>query len=160
MYRMVHGVAEIDQMGVSPATEGDESTPDVRGWAMRTAPGEDLPPVSARLDAGDEGRPAAHVAAYELLELSQNECAADRIDQLLARAEAMGWHEVAFVLHYARLARVMPSGGDTSGHLSAMFAEASAADDLALLALALATQAERTAYDPSSSHEDEGTLAR
>jgi diguanylate cyclase (GGDEF)-like protein len=105
-------------------------------------------------------RGAAHVAAYEMLELSQNEYAADRITPLLAEAEANEWFEVVFMLRYALLARVMPAGGDPGDHLAAMFTAARAADDLALTALSLATQAEHSAYDPASGQEDEGTLAR
>jgi diguanylate cyclase (GGDEF)-like protein len=118
-----------------------------------------LAPVARPGD--DHGaRLEAYVAAYELVVLHQNECQTERITSLLEQAHERDWPEVACMLHYAELARVMPAGGATSEHLEAMFATAEAAHDPALLSLCLATQAEAAGYDPIAGDGHEGTLAR
>ncbi|HEY6794882.1 MAG TPA: GGDEF domain-containing protein [Kineosporiaceae bacterium] len=128
---------------------------------MPSPPGDDVRLSSSDdLDVGERSaRLVAHVAAYELVVTSQNECAEDRIAPLLELAGAKDWPEVAFVLHYARLVRVRVAGGVVDEHLAAMFTTADAADDLALLALALAAQASSTPSDTGDG-EDDGALVR
>jgi diguanylate cyclase (GGDEF)-like protein len=125
---------------------------------MHFPSGDHLPPASGLADAGEgSARATAHRAAYELVVISQNECAEDRIAPLLQQAGSNDWPEVAVMLHYARLARARR---DIGVHLEAMFAAATAADDAVLLALCLATQATGAGSYPDGGQEDEGSLGR
>jgi diguanylate cyclase (GGDEF)-like protein len=126
---------------------------------MGTAPDDGFLATMVPLATMSGARVEARAKAYEMVELSQAECTADRITEQLEFAEAHGWHEVVCLLHYAHLVRVMPSGGDPGEDLTAMFAAAAAAGDPALMALCLATRAEHAGYHPIGQH-DEGTLAR
>jgi diguanylate cyclase (GGDEF)-like protein len=126
---------------------------DPAGHAERVSVGGERSPWSARAQA--------HVAAYELLERAQSEPDPAQVHRRLHEAERNGWHEVKVLLHYALMATdAMAGGGNSIVELTEMFAAAEAADDTALLALCLATRAERSAHSPHTLQEEEAALAR
>jgi|NGEPerStandDraft_6_1074524.scaffolds.fasta_scaffold17373_1 diguanylate cyclase (GGDEF)-like protein len=130
-----------------------------RGWkadALRTS----LPSAVDSTVAPWAARADAHVAAYEMLELTQSRPEPAELHRHLREARRHGWHEVVLILHYALLTAAQPSGGDTGPHLATMFVAADAAEDTALTALCLATQAERSAHSPQSVPAEEAALAR
>ena len=111
--------------------------------------------------APSAARAEAHVAAYELLERAQSEPDPAQLRRRLDEAERNGWHEVRLLLNYALLATDALAGGVHAGsELTEMFAAAASADDTALLALCLATQAERSAHSPHTVQAEEAALAR
>jgi hypothetical protein len=121
-------------------------------WRERGERAEAVTPWSARA--------SAHVTAYELVELAQSRPDPDRVHRLLREANRRGWHEVVLLLNYALLSTSQPVGGDFSAQLAEMFVAAEAADDTALKALCLATQAERSAHSADLVAAEEAALAR
>lgn len=121
-------------------------------WRERGEQAEAVTPWSARA--------SAHVTADELVELAQSRHDPDRVRHLLREASRRGWHEVVLLLNYALLSASQPAGGDFSAPLAEMFVAADAADDTALQALCLATQAERSAHSADLVAAEEAALAR
>ncbi|MBT0772531.1 GGDEF domain-containing protein [Kineosporia sp. J2-2] len=82
---------------------------------------------------------------YGIVEAAQDHDVTAPVAALDARARTAGWADVALLLHFARSLAAREAGQDDSGHVEAMLDSARALGDPALLALALATTAQRAA---------------
>jgi diguanylate cyclase (GGDEF)-like protein len=93
--------------------------------------------------AGD--REIALQRVYELVEAAQDRDVAHAIDAVHDQARAAGWTDVVLLSHFARSLSVLRVGQDDTEHVQAMLDTAGLLGDPALLALALATSAQRAA---------------
>ncbi|WP_433363569.1 diguanylate cyclase [Actinoplanes sp. CA-142083] len=81
--------------------------------------------------------------AYALIEAAQGELSPGQVDDAAARIGEPDWWDVQVLLHFARSLAVRDAGGDDAEQMRAMLDVATALDDPALLALALAASAAR-----------------
>jgi diguanylate cyclase (GGDEF)-like protein len=103
----------------------------------------------------------ALVRAYEMLEEAQSGPEPADLAAALEIARAAGWHDVTFVLHYARLAHAVTVGQDAIASHRAMVEAAQACGDPALIATALADSAEwGYGWGKAPTDEAERDLAR
>ena len=101
---------------------------------------------AAREPLGD-GHEVALRTAYALLEAAQDRDVAAEVDALDEQARVAGLADVRLLLHFARSLAAREAGQDDTEHVQAMLDTAGSLGDPALLALALATTAQRTADD-------------
>lgn len=92
-----------------------------------------------------QGHEIALRRAYELLETAQDGDVAADVDLLEDQARAAGWADVRLLSHFARSLAAREADLDDTEHVQAMLDIAGSLGDPALLALALATSAQRTA---------------
>ena len=102
------------------------------------------PRPTARALRGDP-HAAALRRVYELIEAAQDRDDAAGVQALDAQAQAAGWSDVHLLLHFARSLAARQQGRDDTEQVQAMLDTADLLADPALLALALATSAQRTA---------------
>jgi hypothetical protein len=107
--------------------------------------GEAVIPVQAAHQPLEASHETALRRAYELVEAAQDRDVAEQIDGLDEQARAAGWAEVRLLAHFARSLAARKAGLDDTEHVQAMLDTAGCLADPALLALALATSAQRTA---------------
>ncbi|MBL8929716.1 MAG: GGDEF domain-containing protein [Kineosporiaceae bacterium] len=88
---------------------------------------------------------AARIRSYELLELLQTSPMTHQVDSLLAEARAHEWHDVEFMVHYARVAEAMDTGRPWDHLLEDLFSTAEDADNDALRSIALTARSELAA---------------
>jgi diguanylate cyclase (GGDEF)-like protein len=82
---------------------------------------------------------------YELIEAAQDREVTAEVDALDEQARAARWFDVQVLVHFARALAVRETGRDGTDHDQAMLDAAARLTDPALLALALARSAQRTA---------------
>ncbi|MFZ0158482.1 MAG: hypothetical protein WAL50_05580, partial [Kineosporiaceae bacterium] len=118
--------------------------------------------VGSQVSEVDVERAHAHARAYELIEAVQAAPGSHDLTAPLQQADARGWWDVCFLLHYAVFAQAYRSGQDFADELLQMFALADLDDNPVLLAIALATRAEHEAGagDVARSESVESDLAR
>ncbi len=102
-------------------------------------------PVQATHQPLEASHEAALRRAYELVEAAQDRDVAEQIDSLDKQARAAGWAEVRLLAHFARSLAAREADLDDTEHVQAMLDTAGSLADPALLALALATSAQRAA---------------
>ncbi|MFI5889790.1 diguanylate cyclase [Actinoplanes sp. NPDC051513] len=88
-------------------------------------------------------RAEAIARAYALIEAAQGELSPAQVQDAAARIGEPDWWDVQVLLHFARSLAVRDAGGDDAEHVRTMLDVATALDDPALLALALAAGAAR-----------------
>jgi diguanylate cyclase (GGDEF)-like protein len=98
--------------------------------------------VAPERSAADPAHSEAVVAGYALLEQSQSGPLGTGATDLLDRAAAHGWHDVALLVHYSVYAHALLNGDDPVELIDRMEVEAEGADDDALRALVVATRGE------------------
>ncbi|GAA3627534.1 hypothetical protein GCM10022223_51030 [Kineosporia mesophila] len=91
--------------------------------------------------------------AYEIIEAAQDHDVTESVAQLDARSRSHGWDDVRLLLHFARSLAARDAGEDDSEHVETMVEAARRLGDPALLALALATTAQRAADSRSARPE-------
>ncbi|HST86314.1 MAG TPA: GGDEF domain-containing protein [Kineosporiaceae bacterium] len=83
--------------------------------------------------------------AYELVEAAQDRDVTQAVDAAHDQARAAGWADVLLISHFARSLSARRADLDDTEHVQAMLDTAGTLGDSALLALALATSAQRNA---------------
>jgi len=119
----------------------------------RSCPGQKAAP-------DDPARVRAYVRAHGLMERAQGGLPVGEADTWIAESVDRDWPDIQFLLHYALLMGVRQTGENGAAHLARMYELVESGDDPVLLALTLATAAERPPDDGTEADLVESDLAR